>query len=251
MKILTWNCNGALRNKFEFLDAFGADVLIVQECEDPSKYDGEYVKWAGNYLWVGDNKNKGLGVFVKNGHDLSAMPWSGTYTIPGISKLHSSASWTTDDLKIFLPVSINQNLTILAVWTKGSDRDVFGYIGQLWKYLQIHRIDLSGPSTLVLGDLNSNVIWDKPDRWWSHSGVVKELNEIGLQSIYHYQTGERQGSEKSPTFYLHRNKSKPYHIDYVFASSDLIDTCDLKIGNFEEWITSSDHMPLVVEIKSS
>ena len=251
MKILTWNCNGALRNKFEFLDSFGADVLVIQECEDPSKYKGEYVNWASNYAWTGDNKNRGLGVFVKNGHHLSVLPWKGTYTIPGISNLHSNASWHTDDLKIFLPVSVNQNLTILAIWTKGSDQEAFGYIGQLWKYLQIHRQDLSRPLTLVLGDLNSNVIWDKPDRWWSHSGVVKELNEIGLQSIYHHKTGELQGLEQTPTFYLQRNKSKPYHIDYAFASSDLINTCDLEIGKFEEWITSSDHMPLVVEIKCS
>lgn len=248
MKILTWNCNGALRRKVEFLDSFEADVLIIQECEDPSKYKGDYLNWAGNYLWTGDNKNKGLGVFVKNGHHLSALPWKGTYTIPGILDLHPSASWTTDELKIFLPVAVNNHLKILAVWTKGSDQEAFGYIGQLWKYLQIHREDLSGPSTLLVGDLNSNVIWDKPDRWWSHSGVVKELNQVGLKSLYHHQTDESQGLEKSPTFYLHRNKSKPYHIDYVFASSDLINACHLEIGTFEEWIDKSDHMPLVMEL---
>ena len=131
MKILTWNCNGALRNKFEFIDTFGADVLVIQECEDPSKCNGDYVNWAGNYLWSGENKNKRLGVFVKNGHHLSALPWKGAYTIPGISNLHSSASWTTDDLKIFLRVSVNQNLTILAVWTKGSDQEAFIHKDQI------------------------------------------------------------------------------------------------------------------------
>ena len=102
-----------------------------------------------------------------------------------------------------------------------------------------------------MGDLNSNFIWDKPDRWWSHSGVVKELNQIGLQSIYHYQTDVSQGLEKSPTFYLHRNKNKPYHIDYAFASSDLINACHLEIGKFEEWISKSDHMPIVMELNCS
>lgn len=248
MKIVTWNCNGALRKKLSEVNALNADILVIQECEDPAKYKGEYLSWAADYLWIGDNKNKGIGVFAKNGNSVTALQWQGSYAIPDISELHPSATWSTEQLKLFLPFTVNNALTVLAVWTKSSDKEAFGYIGQLWKYLKIHQGELAGPSTILLGDLNSNMIWDKPDRWWSHSGVVKELNHIGLHSVYHHLAAEMQGQEATPTFYLHRNLNKPYHIDYVFTSVDLLKNCHISVGRHDNWLGLSDHMPLILKL---
>lgn len=245
MKIVTWNCNGALRKKLSEVDDLDADVLVVQECEDPQLYNGNYFDWAGDYLWIGTTKNKGIGVFPKKGNRVNKLSWHGSFAINGLVPVHNSTAWTTSDLRLFLPFSLDERVTVLAVWTKGSDNESFRYVGQLWKYLQIHMKDLSGPSTIIIGDLNSNAVWDRKDRWWSHSGVVAELANAGIRSLYHHAMQEEQGAESIPTFYLQRNLSKPYHIDYVFVSSDLISTSSLEIGKSSDWLPLSDHVPLV------
>ena len=248
MKIATWNCNGALRNKLAQADALKADVLVIQECEDPARSTQAYREWAGNYLWIGDSKNKGVGVFPKNGHRVEALAWSGKYSISGFASSAPSHTWDSRDLKYFLPFSINGYLTTLAVWTKGNDTQAFAYVGQLWKYLQIHRSELARDNVIVLGDFNSNAIWDKPDRWWSHSDVVRELAELELHSIYHQQTDEPQGNEQQATFFLQRNTAKPYHIDYIFLARNLLPHCQLEVGNMQAWLGISDHMPLMLTL---
>ena len=38
MRIITWNCNGALRKKFKGLLDYNADLLVIQECENRRKH---------------------------------------------------------------------------------------------------------------------------------------------------------------------------------------------------------------------
>ena len=249
MKIVTWNCNGALRKKLSEADSLHADVLIIQECEDPARSEKAYQEWAGNYLWVGTNKNKGLGVFPKSNNTVDLLDWTGTFQIQGLQSSSSSTSWATGELQLFLPFSLNGKYTVLSCWTKGDETQIFGYMGQFWKYLQIHRKDLSQENTIVLGDFNSSAKWDKNDRWWSHTDTISELASINIESLYHYQTGELQGEETEPTFYLHRKESKPHHIDYVFMSSELLSISRLELGKVSSWLCVSDHMPLYVELK--
>lgn len=247
MRIVTWNCNGALRRKLAEADSLQADILIIQECEDPSQSIQAYRDWAGDYLWIGESKNKGIGVFPRNGYKVESLSWSGKFTIQECQNNSPALSWCSEDLKLFLPFSINQHITVLAVWTKASSGSTFSYIGQFWKYLQIHRHELSQPATVILGDFNSNVIWDRPDRWWNHSDVLKELEQIGIRSQYHHCTDERPGQESRPTFFLQRNMLKPYHIDYVFTSTDILNKSTIRVETSKSWLKASDHMPVILQ----
>ncbi|WP_296508955.1 hypothetical protein [Rhodoferax sp.] len=230
LRVVTWNCNGALRKKWPRLAELQADLYIVPECEDPSQTrDFAYRAWASNHLWTGINKNKGLGVFASP--ELKLQP----------VKLDLSP------LELFLPCIVNDRWPLLATWTKQANSPNFGYIGQLWKFLQTHREFLRHPQAMLVGDLNSNSIWDEWDRWWNHSDVVRELSELGLTSCYHTHFGETQGKESRPTFFLQRKVAKSYHIDYAFTA-DQWSVQSVHIGQAAEWLQDSDHLPMVLDL---
>src|SRR5665647_441152 len=225
MRIVSWNCNGALRKKLAHLRSFDADVHVIQECEDPEQSTcPDYKAWASNYLWVGGNKNKGLGIFAKPEIVLALLDLdAGT-------------------LESFIPCTLNGHFVLWAVWTRQANSPTFRYIGQLWKYLQEHKATLSGKDAFVIGDFNSNVCWDAWDRWWNHSDVVRELEELEIHSLYHAIKSEAQGSESNPTFYMHRKRERPYHIDYAFLSKKYLPSALLEVGNPSIWLEHSAHM---------
>lgn len=231
MRLLSWNCNGALRKKFEWLNEFNADIHVIQECEDPERSDNDsYRQWAANHLWIGDNKNKGLGIFAKQHIDLQVLNWTNDY------QDHS--------VKYFLPTLINGHQQLLAVWLHKNNSPNFGYIGQLWKYLKTNKTYFD--KTILAGDFNSNVIWDQWDRWWNHSNVLEELQELNIVSFYHRFMRENQGQESTPTLYLQRKKEKPYHIDYIFGPEEIAKKLRFfEVGNPNKWLEISDHMPII------
>ena len=232
MKIITWNCNGAFRNKFEYFFPFEADILIIQECENPvHTNDLKYKTFAKNYFWIGKNKNKGLGIFAKENILIEKLDWSNEY----------------DDHQVnyFLPIIINRKQKLLALWAHHNDSPTFEYIGQVWKYLKINHQNID--NTILVGDFNSNAIWDVWDRWWNHTDVVKSLYDKEVNSAYHSFFNEEQGKETIKTFYLQRNINKGYHIDYCFLPKELLNKLSsVEIGDKDYWLSISDHLPMIV-----
>jgi exonuclease III len=235
MKIITWNCQGAFRKKVDFILALKPDILVIQECEHPDKllFDNK-TKKPTDVLWFGDNHHKGLGIF-----SYSACRFAPTETY-------------TPNFKIIAPITVtggSHDFTLFAIWANNPSDKKKQYVGQIYHALKHYAPLLNNRSVVLTGDFNSNKIWDRATREENHSAVVEILAAKGIHSFYHHQFSQEQGKEKHPTFYLHRDKKKPYHLDYFFASNDLLSQLqDVKVGTYKKWITHSDHSPIIVEI---
>lgn len=222
MKIVSWNCNGKFREKFINIVKLDADIYVIQECENPCNFKNTaYSSFANNYLWVGENKNKGLGIFAKRNIDLKRN------------------NWESYCLRNFISANINNEFDLVGVWACEP------YIEEYYIYQYIH-ISKYNEKTIIIGDFNSNKIWDKEHKKRNHTNVVKMLEEKGLISAYHHIYKENQGDEKQKTFYLYRHLDKGYHIDHCFMQKERIK--NYKVVEDKEWLIYSDHMPIMLEI---
>lgn len=232
MIIVSWNCGGAFRRKYTYLLKYNCDIMIVQECENPKEvnYPKEIKSLMPNFIWVGDNKNKGLAIFSKY-------------------KLENNL-WNSGGNKYFISCKVNNEFDLLGVWCHYANSPTFGYIGQMWKYIQVNKENIRDKNILIGGDFNSNKIWDIWDRWWNHSDVFRELDDLDIKSLYHKCCNEEQGEETIGTLYHRKNIEKAYHIDYIMGSKRFYSSLKrFEIGDPQQWLQVSDHMPIFIEVK--
>jgi exonuclease III len=234
MRIVTWNCQGAYRKKAQQLSGFAADLVIIQECECPAK-----LRFPANgqrptdLLWQGDNPDKGVGVFAHVG-DLR-------YTL---YEQYNPA------IRHCIPIQVSGafDLHLLAIWAMGHPIKARSYVGQLYAALQWYADFIREKETIIIGDWNSNAIWDRERAVTNHSAVIELLDAVGLVSIYHTYFGEAHGQEQQNTFFLHRIPQKGYHLDYCVAPKSWLPRLkSVEVGAYEAWSGYSDHMPLFVE----
>lgn len=236
MRLIHWNCQCAFRKKNERILSYDPDILMVAECESTEKLKlGKLTPEPHSHLWFGDNLNKGIGIFS----------YSANFKLEVMDCYNP-------EYRYIIPVKVSgrdQDFTLLAVWAMGNTKyPSKSYIGQVWLALEYYEDLLTGPAILV-GDFNSNKIWDHFPRAGNHSAVVKKLQGHDIHSIYHLFHNQEQGEEEHPTFYMYRKQEKPYHIDYCFLSGQLItENTSLEVGSYEEWCDVSDHVPLMVDI---
>lgn len=222
----------AFRKKWTKIITFQPDILVLQECEHPSKYKtGELIPNVNEFLWFGENKHKGVGILSFNNYHI---------------KKNRNYNPT---FRYIIPIKVTgeQKLDLYAIWAMPDKKKANSYVGQIWNALQYYKISTRKP-TILIGDFNSNAQWDTSRKIGNHSQLVASLRRKNVESIYHLKTGEQPSQETNPTIYLLKKLSKPFHLDYCFASQNLINSAtSIKIGNPEEWLEWSDHMPLIIE----
>jgi len=220
VKIVSWNCNGKFRDKFDKIALFDADIYVIQECENPKQSNNNnYISFSNNYLWYGENKNKGLGIFAKRHIKIV------------------DNKWESYGLKSYISCKVNNSFNLLAVWA--CKPYIEGYLTY-----QTQNLNLFDSNMIIIGDFNSNAIWDNNCKNKPFCTVKNQLEQLGLSSAYHTLNNEKYGEESIPTFYLYRHKDKSYHIDYGFISK--LKKCSYEIGEFDKWIKLSDHIPITL-----
>jgi hypothetical protein len=226
VRLVAWNCcTGPLDRKLAALKALDPDIAVIPECPRlPAS--------RGTTFWLGANPRKGLGV-------LARKPW------------RIARATTRHDLPRYvqpLRISGPESFLLWAVWAchHGTDR----YVRGVHRAVEAcSRLLQTGP-TVMLGDFNSNAIWDgEHPKERGHSALVRKLQSLGLTSAYHAHYGERQGCETRPTFFEYRHLHRPYHIDYCFLPHAwTARIAAVSVGRHSEWAGSSDHMPIIVDL---
>jgi hypothetical protein len=229
----------ALHKKVEPLMALRPDIAIIPECDNPEIVKKKASRFEFNdAVWIKKSRNKGLGVFTFGSFTAAKSP------------LHSS------EFELFLPVKISgqQSFNLLAVWD-------FHYRSKLPAHqngagtraaLRHYQEFISEEPSIVAGDFNNNVLWDKRNRDYdgNFSHTVNDLERLGFVSAYHQFENCVYGKEPEPTLYWRMSKTQVYHIDYCFVSHDLsMQLKKVTVGVPEPWLHFSDHVPLVVEVE--
>jgi len=229
MRLITWNARkGKFANKAPLLEPLNADIAVIPEIAAPNEQSDQL-------LWFGDHPNRGVAVVAAGSYKLQRMP-----ELPNVPKF-------------VVPVRVIGPMTfvLFAIWTL--EKQQMRYIRAVATAIKMYEGFFSDSPVVMLGDFNSNSIWDKDHpKLLSHSAVVAQLQCLGLVSAYHHHHGIEHGCELEHTFYLYGHQDKHYHIDYCFLPISWAHSIDaVDIGTFAEWQPHSDHRPLVISIRDA
>lgn len=235
MRIVAWNCNMRFRDKIDVIMDLSAQLAVISECENTEKLrESKYFPEICGSIWIGDNSNKGIGIFSFSDIKIEI------------------ASWYNSDFKYIIPIhakSKSDSYLLFAIWACNPPKSKFGYIEQVYQAINHYSRHIDLTNVLVIGDFNSNTIWDKKhSKHGSHSMVVDFLKQRKIVSSYHTFYKEEHGQETAPTLYMYRHINRPYHVDYCFISENLYDKlAKVQIGLTCTYLKHSDHMPITLE----
>lgn len=241
MRIASWNCNGnpAVKDPkkaaqlydqdCQQLAGFAPDVMVLQEVAQPLPQQ------SMRHMWHGDSVGRGIGIKVGGSYTFE------TYNVP-------------KPTRSLLPIHVYgvTEFNLIAVWSRPQKPSYTNYVREVHDGLLSMQAFINKRPTIVVGDFNSNADWeDVAAKDMNHMTLIMMMyEEFGLASSYHKHEDMPHGGEPHPTFFMQRNKSKPYHIDYCFLPNDWqVDS--VVVGEYAAWRKQSDHCPLVVDCRAA
>ena len=228
MEILTWNANMGYRTKQRvLLNNYSPDIAAIQECEDPKEYPKLIKEWD-DYIWTGNNKSKGLALFIRNG------------------KLRRTNNNFRNEY--FVTAEHDGNL-LVACWTQNNNEvSQERYIGQLYSFLSENEGLIKQGRTFILGDLNwSSSINASSPLIGTFSETIELIRQHGSLSAYHEYNETELGQENQSTLYMRKKRSDGYHTDYIFTPQKY-SVEHVEVGQYDFWSSYSDHMPLCARV---
>jgi exodeoxyribonuclease III len=220
MRILTWNCcHGDFTKRVAHIEHLKPDVAIIQESSRPKTK-------SPNVQWAKVSKHHGIAVRVADGFSITRLE-SDKPLHRCVHGYHNSG-----------PTSFN----LLACWTHDSSwREDYR---QCWiDGIAAYEAHLKSRPVVVAGDFNDNSIWDRDYPEPCFESLLKGFREKHkIVSAYHHIRAEEHGKESRATSFHLKNRTKPYHIDYVLIPQAWIHRLTkVWVGQPNKWLKLSDH----------
>ena len=95
------------------------------------------------------------------------------------------------------------------------------YIEEMVVYFSIYK-HLLNEKSIIIGDFNSNVIWDTKHNIRNHTTFNTMLKKVNLESAFHVLNKIAYGKENTPTLYMYRNLEKGYFWFYHAKSEWIV-----------------------------
>ena len=145
------------------------DILIIPECEQENKLQfGLLIPQPNDFLWYGDTGKKGIAIFSYSNYKFRLL------------------KEFNPDFRYIIPLEVTDgknSFLLFAIWAMDNKHNPLArYIGQVWNAINYYQTIL-GENSILIGDFNSNQIWDTKDRVANHTDVVNFLKELKIESL--------------------------------------------------------------------
>lgn len=235
MRIISWNCAGAYRNKIHKIEDLKPDIAVIQECENLNELRAANdVNVPVKSFWFSErDHNKGVGIFFYGDFDILSIEY---YSL----------------VEFIVPLRIKNGLDfyLFAIWAMIGRGEGSAYTGQVEKAVnKYYKTILKTNEAILIGDFNSPHIEKSVDKPRIEYSLVDLFRDLGIFSVYHEYFKKDYGEHNHYTFYQHRNEEQKHMLDYCFASESIIKKVTaVEIGKYKDWMEFSDHCPLIIDI---